>query len=103
MTEQHRSAFIDGAEPPRHSLRCDIFGIDAVNDLVELEGRKRPVDRRPRGFDGVALAAEFRRDAPADLEAGPHRWIERTDAADELAARLLLDHEGAEAVEHPVP
>jgi len=59
VTEQHRPAFVDGAEAPRHGLRGDILGIDAVHDFVEREGRKRPIDRRTRRLDRVALAAEF--------------------------------------------
>ena len=54
-------------------LRRDVLAIDAVDDLVDLEGRKRPVDRRPRRFDRIALAAKFVGDAPADLKARPAR------------------------------
>src|SRR6185437_15354846 len=90
MTQQRGFALDYRAEPPRHGLRPRIGAVDAVNDLLQLEGRKRPVDRGPRGFDGIALAAKLLRNPPADLEAGPARRKERADAADELSRRFLL-------------
>src|SRR5690349_8817802 len=99
VTEQHGFALVAGAEPARYRLRGRVFAIDAVNDPIELEGRKRPVDRGPRGLNRIAVAAKLLCDAPADLEAGPDRRIERTDAADEFAARLFLDHERAKTVQ----
>src|SRR6185312_1003172 len=102
VAEQNGRPFIGRAEPTRHRLRRRILGIDAVNDLFELEGRKGPVDRGTRGLDGVALAAKLLRDPPADLEAGPDRRKERTDPAHELSGGFLFHGKHAEAVQHPV-
>ena len=103
MAEQHRLALRMRAEPPRDGLRGRIFAIDAVDDPVQFECRKRPVDRGPRRFDGITLAAELLCDTPTDLEPRPDRRIERADASDECAAGLFLDHEHAEAMQHPMP
>src|SRR5262245_13488734 len=73
-----------------------------MDDLVDLEHRKRPVDRRPRRFHGIALAASGAIDAPADLKARPARRAPRPDAADILAARFFLDSEHAETVQRPM-
>src|SRR5690349_9195207 len=102
MAEQDGFAFDGCAEPPRDRLRRDILAIDAVQDLLQLEGRKRPVDRGPRRFDRISPAAKLLRDSPADLKARPARRKERTDATDELARRFLLDREHAETEQHPM-
>ena len=62
MAEQIELAVLFGAEPPRHGLRRRVFAIDAVDDAVELEGRERPVDRRPRRLNRITLAAKPVRD-----------------------------------------
>src|SRR5262249_50698608 len=75
-------ALVLGAKPPRHGLRSEVGRIDAMDDAVEGEAGKHPVDRGARRLYRVALAAAFLRDAPADLEAGPARRIPGADAAD---------------------
>src|ERR1700676_4549151 len=92
MTEQIGLALLVGPEPSCHRLGGGIFAVDAMNDAVDLEGRERPVDRRARRFDRVALAAKVFRDSPADLKARPARRNPRADAADEGAARFFLDY-----------
>ena len=62
-----------------------------------------PVDRRPRRFDRITLAAAFAGDAPADLKARPARRIQRPDASDKSAACFFLDREHAEAMQRPMP
>src|SRR5690242_4836912 len=73
-----------------------------MDDLVDLEGRKHPVDRRPCRFHRITLAATFAGDAPADLETRPPRRAPRPDATDISTARFLLDGEHAEAVQRPM-
>src|SRR6185369_4326494 len=102
MAEQHRLALRMRAKPPRYGLRGRVLAIDAVDDPLQFERRKRPVDRGPRRFDGIALAPEFRCNTPADLKPRPDRRIERADPSDERAACLLFDHEHAEAMQHPM-
>ena len=77
------------ARPAAARRSCDgaLLAIDAVDDLVDLEGREHPVDRRPRRFHRITLAAEFVGDAPADLKARPPRRRPRPDAAD-ITCRL---------------
>ena len=55
MAEQFDFTILAGAQPPRHTLRRDVLAIDAVDDLLDVEGRKRPIDRRPRGLGRVPL------------------------------------------------
>src|SRR5262245_32148827 len=90
------------AEPPRYGLRGHVLAIDAVDDPVQFERRKRPADRGPCRFDGIALATEFPCYTPADLKPRPDRRTERADASDERAACLLVDHEHAETMQHPM-
>src|SRR5918999_3140127 len=90
-------------QPPRDGLRRCVDGFDAMNDLVDLEGREHPVDRCPRRFHRVALAAVFAVDAPADLKTRPPRWAPRPDAADIAAARVFLDGENYGNVPRPMP
>src|ERR1700738_4032925 len=59
MAEQVDLVFLFGPEPSRDGLWRDAFAVDAVDDLVELEGRERPIDRCPRRLNRVALAAKF--------------------------------------------
>src|SRR5260370_35325153 len=63
MAEQVDLVLFFGAEPPCHRLRCGVFLIDAMDDLVEFEGRDRPANRRPRRLHRRALAAKFPQDA----------------------------------------
>jgi hypothetical protein len=74
-----------------------------MDDAIEFEGRERPVDRRPRRFHRIALAAKFAGDAPADFETRPARRKPRPHPPDESSAGFFLDHEHAEAVHHPMP
>jgi hypothetical protein len=74
-----------------------------MDDAIDLEARERPVDRGTRRFDGVALAAKFAGNAPADLEAGPAGWKLRPDPPDKFAGAFFLDHEQAEAMQRPMP
>jgi hypothetical protein len=69
MAEQVDLVLLFGAEPPRQGLGRGVFAVDAVDDLVEFEVRERPVDRCPRRFDRITLAAKPAGDAPADFEA----------------------------------
>src|SRR5664279_2047743 len=103
MAEQIELVFLAGAEPPRHGLRRGVFAVDAVDDPIDLETRERPVDRGPRRFDGVALAAKFAGNAPADLKARPARRKPRPDPSHEFAGAFFLDHEQAEAMQRPMP
>jgi hypothetical protein len=59
MAEQVEFAPLFGPDPPCHRLRRGVFAVDAMDDLVEFKGRERPVDRRPRRLNRVALAAKF--------------------------------------------
>src|SRR6266550_289687 len=103
MAEQVGLALLFGPEPPCHRLRCRVFEVDAMDDAIELEGRERPIDRRPRGFDRVTLAAKIIGDIPADFEARPPRRKPRPDPACEFSACPFLDHKHADAMQHPVP
>jgi hypothetical protein len=38
------------AEPPSDSLRGAVLAINAMDDAVQFEGRKRPIDCRSRGL-----------------------------------------------------
>src|SRR3981189_2663865 len=82
MAEQVDLASLFSPEPPRHRLRQRVFAVDDVHDLVELKGRERPIDRRPRRLAGVTLAAKLARDAPADLKTRPARRKPRPDTSD---------------------
>src|ERR1700675_2536911 len=103
MAEKVELVALFGAEPSRHALRRGVFLVDAVDDAVEFEGRKAPIDRCPRGLDRIALAAKFAGDAPADFKTRPARRKPWPDPADELAAGFFLDHEHAEAMQRPMP
>src|ERR1700730_6988661 len=103
MTEQIGLALLVGPEPSCHRLGGGIFTVDAMNDAVDLQGRERPVDRRARRFDRVALARKVFRDSPAHRQAGPARRKSLADAPDEGGARFYLDYEHARAVQPPMP
>src|ERR1700726_4826242 len=103
MAEQVKLISLFGAEPSRHALRRGVFLVDAVDDAVEFEGRKTPIDRCPRGLHRIALAAKLAGDAPADFKTRPARREPRADTADEFAAGFFLDHEHAEAMQGPMP
>src|SRR4051794_5606293 len=90
------------AEPPRYGLRGRIIAIDAVDDPLQFERRKRPVDRGPPPSGGIPLATKSRRNTPAAPQRRPARRIKRADPSDERAACLLFDHEHAEAMQPPM-
>ena len=75
--------------PNRRATACDaVFSvIDAMDDFVDLEGGKHPVDRRPRRFHRITLATVFPGDAPADLKTRPLRRRKWSDPSDIFAAR----------------
>src|SRR6185437_11025395 len=73
-----------------------------MDDPVEFERRERPVDRCPRCLDRIPFAAKLLRDSPADLEAWPRGRKERTDTSGECPGRFFLDHEHADAMQHPM-
>jgi hypothetical protein len=68
MAEQFDLATLARTQPARHTLRGDILAIDTVDDFLDIEGRKRPIDGSPRRLNRVTLAAKFAGDAPADLK-----------------------------------
>src|SRR6266481_521565 len=103
MAEQVGLALFFGPEAPGYGLRRRVFLVDAVDDVIELEGREGPIDRRTRGFDGIALAAEIAGNAPADFKARPARRKPRAHPANESSAGFFLDHEHARAMQRPVP
>jgi hypothetical protein len=103
MAEQVDLAALCGPEPARHRLRWGVFAIDAVHDFIEFEGRKRPVDRRPRRLDRITLAAKIARDSPANLETRPARRKPRPHPADIVAGGFFLDYEHTHSMQHPVP
>src|SRR6266576_3620858 len=102
MAEQVDLALLFGAEAPGHRLRRRIFAVDAVHDLIELEGRKRPVDRCPRRLERVALAAKLAGDTPADLKARPARRKPGSYPPDEFSAGFFLDSKHAGTVQRPM-
>src|SRR6266481_7931995 len=102
MAEQIGLALDFGPEPPCHGLGGDILTVDAVDDLLELEGRKRPADRRPRRLERVAVAAKLAGNAPADLKARPARWKPGSYPPDEFSAGFFLDNKHAGAVQRPM-
>src|SRR6266446_7727539 len=102
MAEQVHLALLFGAEAPGHRLGRRIFAVDAVHDLIELEGRERPVDRCPRRLERVALAAKLAGDAPADFKARPARWKPGSYPPDEFSAGFFLDNKHAGAVQRPM-
>src|SRR6478672_13430008 len=102
MAEQVHLALLFGAEAPGHRLGRGILAVDAVHDLIEFEGCKRPVDRRPRRLERVALAAKLAGDAPADLKARPARRKPGSNPPDEFSACLFLDDKHASAVQRPM-
>src|SRR3954454_9548326 len=55
MAEQFVLALLFSPEPPRHALRPDVLAVDAVDDMIQLEGGESPIDRRARRLDRVAL------------------------------------------------
>src|SRR5258708_39349584 len=101
MAEQIELPILAGTEPPRDGLRRRILAIDGMDDFFDVEDFKYPLDRRPRRFQPIALAAKFRGDAPADFEAGPPRRKPRSDPPDKFSDRFFLDHEHAPPVQHP--
>src|SRR5712664_1578325 len=103
MAEQVGLALFFGPEPSGHGLRRRVFVVDAVDDLIKLEGRESPVDRRPRRFDSIALAAEIAGNTPADFKARPARRKPRPDPSSESSACFFLDHEHAHAMQRPMP
>src|SRR3981081_4636435 len=103
MAEQNDLAALFGAEPPRHGLRRRIFAIDAMDDFIDLEGRKRPIDHRPGRLDGVTLAAKFAGDPPTDFKPRPVLRTPWPDPPGEFARGFFLDHEHADAIQHPMP
>ena len=72
MAEQVGLALFFSAEAPGHGLRRRVFVVDAVDDVIELEGREHPIDRRTRRFDSIALAA-----ASDARSRRPGRWAEQ--------------------------
>src|ERR1700675_3967641 len=103
MTEQVDLAVNHRPKPPRHALRRGIFAIDAVDDLFDLETRKRPVDRRSRRLDRITLAAKFAGYPPADLKPRPAPGPPPPPPSCEFAGALFLDPKHADAVQHPMP
>src|SRR5713226_5326696 len=103
MAEQVGFTLLFGPEAPRHRLRCRVFAVDAVEDPVQFEGRKRPVDRRPRRLERIALAAKLAGDAPADLKARPARRKPGSYPPDEFSTGFFLDNKHAGAVQRPMP
>src|SRR5258706_4903302 len=99
MAEQVGLALFFGPEPPCHGLRRRVFVVDTVDDPIEIEGRERPIDRRPGRLDCIALAAKFAGDSPADFKAWPTRRKPRSDPSDEFSAGFFLDHEHAGTVQ----
>src|SRR5258708_25490640 len=95
MAEQVDLMLLDGAKSPRHRLRWRVFAIDAVADLVEFEGGKRPVDRLPRRLQRVAFAAKFAGNTPADLKTRPTGRKPRSYPTDIIFAGFFLDHKHA--------
>ena len=102
MAEQVDLALLSA--PSRRATACDAEFSRSMQWMIRssLEGRKRPVDRRPRRLDRIALAAKFLRNAPADFKTRPARRTPRPDPSGEFAARLFLDHEHADAVQRPM-
>src|SRR5664279_5609275 len=73
-----------------------------MDDPIDIERRKGPIDRRSRRFDRKALATKLLRNTPANFEAWPG-WREPwTDSSRETARRFLLHREHAEAIKSPV-
>src|SRR5689334_21703078 len=73
LAQQDSLAILARAQPPGDGLRRHVHIVDAMDDFVDLEGGKHPIDRRPRRFYRITLAAAFRGDAPTDLETRPLR------------------------------
>src|SRR6266481_4540855 len=103
MAEQVGLALFFGPEAPGYGLRRRVFLVDAVDDVIELEGREGPIDRRTRRFDGIALASETAGNAPADFKARPARRKPRAHPPNESSAGFFLVHEHAGAMLRPVP
>src|SRR6202043_1483676 len=103
MAEQVELPFNSGPEASCHALGRDIFAVDTVNDLLDLEIRESPIDRRPRGFGGIALAAKIAGDAPAYFKTRPARRTPRSHPPGEFAAALFLNYKHADAVQQPMP
>jgi hypothetical protein len=102
MAEQIGLALLFGPEPPRHGLRRRVFAVDAMDDPVEFEAGERPVDRRPRRLDRIALAAKLTGDAPADFKTGPAWRKSGSYSPDEFAGGFFLDHKHADATQDPM-
>ena len=94
-----RAAF---AEALRDTLARDVLRVDERDDPVEREMRERPVDRRARRLQRIALAAGGRRQPPGDLEARIARRLQRPDPAEKGAAGALLDDEHAKTEQLPM-
>jgi hypothetical protein len=86
----------------RNALARRVARIDQRDDARRREALERPVDRRPRRFDGEAPAARVRGERPADFESRPSRRLQRADPAEKGAAHARLDDEHAEAAQFPV-
>src|SRR5258706_14106539 len=102
MAEQVDLMLLDGAKSPRHRLRWRVFAIDAVEDLVEVEGGKRPVDRRPRRLERVAFAAKLAGNTPADLKNRPTPRKQRFYPTDIFSAGFFLDHKHPRTLPSPI-
>jgi hypothetical protein len=98
MAEQVDLAFDRRSEVLCHLLRGDVLRADGVDDLVDLETRKDPIDGGRRGLDRVALAAKALGDSPADFKAGPTCGNLRSHEPDIVTGLFFLDHKQAEAV-----
>ena len=50
MAEQIELSLLFSAEPPSDGLRGCVLAVDAMDDLIQLERRKGPIDGRARGL-----------------------------------------------------
>src|ERR1700687_1585066 len=78
------------AQSQRNSDRCRVIWMNQADDVVELEHRKRIVQRRLGAFRCEAVAPSLTRERPCDLQPRPALGIEQADSPDKLATRLLL-------------
>src|SRR5690606_16649422 len=90
-------------EPPRHLLRGEVVRVDAMDDLVPSELRERPVDRRDRGFGGIAPAPGVAMEGVADLGARPAVWLPWPHLPHPATAVLLEHREHRETLHGPCP
>src|SRR4051794_29560335 len=84
MAEQFVLALLFSPEPPRHALRPDVLAVDAVDDMIQLEGGESPIDRRARRLDRVAFVPGLLGNAPADFEMRPPRREPGPDPSDKI-------------------